>query len=221
MKLYGIKQCFGARVALDIPQFEFDRGRIYAILGSNGCGKSTLARIISGVMKPSAGTVEHTADETCGYMPQKSYAFYGSVYRNIRMGLSADADESRIAALIDRLGLAELANEKAKRLSGGETARMALARTLAGTHSFLVLDEPTAALDVSSTLAAEQLIGEYRSANDAGVLLITHSISQASRVSDHIIFIDEGRICEEGSAKEHLANPATGLFRDFIEVVGA
>ena len=221
MKLCGLQQEFGKRIALDIPAFEFERGRIYAIVGSNGCGKSTLARAVCGIAKPTAGTVERAENETCAYMPQESYAFYGTLRHNIALGMQkAERDSTRINELMDALELTQLARAKAKSLSGGETARMALARVLVGNHGFLVLDEPTAALDVNSTLAAERLIGQYRDQHGVGVLLITHSMSQAQRVCDQVVFMDAGRICEHGPTDQVLRDPQTTELRHFIEVVG-
>lgn len=222
MKLHGIRQCFGDRVALDIPEFEFERGRIYAIVGSNGCGKTTLARVVCGLIEPTVGTREPAPGEECGYMPQISYAFYGTVRHNVQLGLPSGArDRVDVDAVMASLGLGALSGAKAKSLSGGETARLALARTLVGDHTVLVLDEPTAAFDVNATLVAEHLIRTYQGNHDACVLLITHSIAQARRVSDRIVFMDGGCIVEEGPTSQTLRAPKTGEFQHFLEIVGA
>lgn len=222
MKLEGIQQRFGSRLALDIDRLDFHRGHVYAIVGSNGCGKTTLARIVCGLQCPTAGVRKVDEGEMCGYMPQKNYAFFGTVKHNIDLGLRAgDHGADREDQVIKALGLSALAHAKAKSLSGGETARMALARILVGDATVLVLDEPTAAFDVASTLAAEQLIAEYRVAHNACILLITHSIGQARRASDSLIFLDEGRVVESGPTARVLDNPRTPEFQRFIDVVGA
>lgn len=222
MKLEGIQQRFGSRLALDVADATFERGCTYAIIGSNGSGKTTLARIVCGLLQPSVGRRVLAPDECCAYMPQKSYAFFGTTLHNVQLGFRRGArDDVRAAQVMDALGLTALARTKAKALSGGETARMALARVLVGDATVLVLDEPTAAFDVASTLAAEKLIAAYRDEHHACILLITHSIGQARRTSERLVFLDGGRIVEEGRTAAVLENPQTSELRRFIDIVGA
>lgn len=226
MKLEGIEQRYGERMALQLDGFEFEPGVLYAVIGSNGSGKSTLAHIISGLLKPTRGTCRPAPGERVGYMPQASYAFYCSCKKNVQLGLPraipAESEEGvrRVQRAMEQLGIAHLADTRAKRLSGGETARMSLARVLVGDHDLLVLDEPTASLDVGSTLSAESMVRSYRSARGAAVILITHSMSQALRLADQVLFLDSGRLRESGPARNVLENPQTIELRRFLEVLG-
>ena len=94
MRLEGIVKRYGDKTVLTIDALSFESGRIYAIIGANGCGKSTLVRIAAGVLAPDAGSVER-AGEQVGFMPQRSYAFYGTLRRNLMLGGSRRASARR------------------------------------------------------------------------------------------------------------------------------
>lgn len=222
MRIDGLIVRYGDVMALDIDGLVLERGTGYAVIGANGCGKSTLARCIAGVLEPTAGAVALEADDRVRYMPQRSYAFYGSTRANVLLGADAASGAmGRAEELMDALDLTALAQQKAKRLSGGQTARMALARTLVGPGTWLLLDEPTAALDGESMLKAERLVQEYRESFDAGVVYITHSLKQAARVSDMLVFMEGGRIVEMGRTKQLLDRPRTPSLARFLELFGS
>lgn len=222
MRIDGLIVRYGDVTALDIDGLVLERGTSYAVIGANGCGKSTLARCIAGVLEPTAGAVALEADDRVRYMPQRSYAFYGSTRANVLLGADATSGAmGRAEELMDALDLTALAQQKAKRLSGGQTARMALARTLVGPGTWLLLDEPTAALDGESMLKAERLVQEYRESFDAGVVYITHSLKQAARVSDMLVFMEGGRIVEMGRTEQLLDRPRTPSLARFLELFGS
>lgn len=213
---------YGDVTALDIDGLVLERGTSYAVIGANGCGKSTLVRCIAGVLAPTSGAVVPDPGDRVRYMPQRSYAFYGSTRANVLLGADAVPEAAgRADELMKALDLSALAQQKAKRLSGGQTARMALARTLVGPGTWLLLDEPTAALDGESMLKAERLVREYRERHNAGVVFITHSLKQAARVSDMLVFMEGGRIVEMGQAKQLLDNPQTPSLARFLELFGS
>ena len=118
------------------------------------------------------------------------------------------------------LGLEDLARQRAGKLSGGETAKMALCRLLMGTYRLLILDEPTAAMDMESTLAAEELIRKRCRETGCGVLLITHSISQARRIADRLLVLHQGKLIEQGECQQVLDAPAQEETRRFLEFYG-
>ena len=221
MRIQNIKQIYSGRTVLDIPEFEFEQGLIYAIIGSNGSGKSTLSRILCAIDKPAEGVRICGPDERCGYRPQKSYAFYGSVFSNVKLGLQHNAhDTERVDQAIRAVKLEELRDARAKSLSGGETSRMALARILVGDYSLIAFDEPTASLDVASTILAEELIRTYRDQHYACVVVVTHSMNQARRLSDKVIFLKDGQIVETGNTAEVLDHPQTPELAEFIDIIG-
>lgn len=207
------KTYHGVKV-LDFPGLELQPGKIYAILGANGSGKSTFAKIAAGVLP---------ADQKCripgsvGYLPQKPYAFRMTLRKNILLtaGRPEQADE-----LMRTLSLTELKEKRADRLSGGETARMAMARLMMNRYDMLILDEPTAAMDMESTSAAEELILKYVRETDCILILVTHSLQQARRVADEAIFFHKGRLLENGPTEYVLYHPALAETRKFLEFYG-
>ncbi|MBQ7434402.1 MAG: ATP-binding cassette domain-containing protein [Oscillospiraceae bacterium] len=216
MKTTAFTKTYAERVVLSLPELELPRGQITAIIGPNGSGKSTLAKILAGI--------EHADDKrpilynvSVGYLPQKSFPFRMSTEKNI---LQNGNDHARARALMKELGIDSLAGQSAKKLSGGETARMALCRILMKRYELLILDEPTAAMDMESTLAAEGLIQKYCAETGCAVLLITHSIGQARRLSDRLLFLQGGKLIEQGQTSQLLSAPQCEETKRFLEFYG-
>ena len=216
MKISAFSKSYGSRVVLRFPDLELPDGCITAVIGPNGSGKSTLARILAGLER-SDQKRPPLVPLRIGYMPQKSYAFRMSVARNLALNGS---NSERRETLLRTLQIDILAGQSAKRLSGGETARMALARLLMRDYELLILDEPTAAMDVESTLAAEALLSDYCRDTGAGILLVTHSLQQARRIAQHVLFLHQGELREQGVASRLLSAPETEELRRFLEFYG-
>ena len=216
MKISAFSKSYGSRVVLRFPDLELPDGCITAVIGPNGSGKSTLARVLAGLER-SDQKRPPLVPLRVGYMPQKSYAFRMSVARNIALNGS---DSERRETLLRTLQIDTLAGQSAKRLSGGETARMALARLLMRDYELLILDEPTAAMDVESTLTAETLLSDYCRDTGAGILLVTHSLQQARRIAQHVLFLHQGELREQGDASRLLSAPETEELRRFLEFYG-
>lgn len=216
MKILPLKKTYAGKTVLDLPEIELPEGKITAVIGANGSGKSTLAKLLAGIERPDQKNWK--APEVCvGYMPQKSYAFRMSTARNIALN---GADPERRERLMKALQLESLTKQRAKKLSGGETARMALARLLMGRYELLILDEATAAMDMESTLAAEKLVQDYCRETGCSVLLITHSIQQARRLAEHILFLHGGELVEQGRTEQVLTAPIRDETKQFLEFYG-
>lgn len=209
MKVKSFTVTRESRRILTMPDFELFPGKVLAVIGANGSGKSTLARALAGVISPDGGQSPLGREIRAAYMPQKSYAFRMSLNANI---LLANRDRARAAQLTEALGLDALSRRRADRLSGGETAKMALARVLMTDADLLLLDEPTAAMDVAASILAENLIRSRESA----VLLVTHSLQQARRVADEAMFLREGELWESGPAERLLYNPRRTETKEFL-----
>ena len=204
MILPALKKTFQGQVVLDIPSIEITDGSIVAICGQNGSGKSTLAKILAGIEKPdtavSSGALPHSASAKCtvGYLPQQSYAFHMSVRSNILLNKdpkkTAQENAAQAEALLQKIGLENMAKKNAKKLSGGETQKMALARLLMKPYDLLILDEPTASMDTASLPTAEALIRDYQSHTGCTILIITHSPEQAQRLTSQIIRLEGGKL---------------------------
>ena len=215
MRIPALTKSYDGRTVLDVPEMTLNEGKICAVLGANGCGKSTFARILSGLL--ASDNHNRIPDSlNVGYLPQKAYAFRTSVRKNILMGLS---DTEKAEELIRDLLLENLKNQPAGSLSGGETQRMCLARILMRSYDLLILDEPTSAMDWKSILRAEEVLSRRRDGGDT-ILLITHSVQQASRIADEVMFMDGGCVIEKGSTAEVLQAPKQAKTREFLEFFG-
>lgn len=214
MKINAITKTYGERCVLSTPAFELESGKVCALIGANGSGKSSLAKIIAGVLPADGGTKPTAERCSIGYMPQKSYAFRMSALKNLRL---AGASEAQARAMLEALGIAQLADSPAKKLSGGETARMALGRVLCAEHELIILDEPTASMDMESTALSEELILDYCRRTGAAVLWVTHSLAQARRVADSVMFLRKGELVESGSAAKLLSEPEKAETREFLK----
>ena len=212
MKLPPITKTYGGRRVLDLPALELADGAIHAVIGANGSGKSTLARILAGVIKPDQGSFPWVGQ--AGYMPQRSYSFRMSVVRNLQL---TGAGRGRAMAQLERFGLAGLARQNAKGLSGGETARLALARVLMEDHPLLILDEPTAAMDVAAALRSEEILLDYQVRTGCTVVLVTHSMTQARRLAGQVLFLKDGHLVEQGETEQVLSHPRCADTRAFLD----
>ena len=213
MRSLAFTKTYADGFRLEMPPLELREGEITAVIGANGSGKSTLARTLAGIDRADRG-VRPLEGVSAGYLPQRPFAFRLRTGQNIRIG---GTDPARFALLAEALGLTELLPQRAKRLSGGETAKMALARLLMGEHPLLILDEPTAAMDEESALAAEALLRQRSAEKQSALLLVTHSLSQVRRTADRVIFLRNGRLVEQGSAADMLTAPQTEELKRFLD----
>ena len=216
MNVPAFSKTYDGVKVLDFPGMSFEKGRIYAILGANGSGKSTFAKILSGML-PSDQKKTVRLGSGLGYLPQKNYAFRMSVRDNLMLN---GTDAARADALLDALQIRHLQHKKADRLSGGETARMALARIMMKSYNVLILDEPTAAMDIETTILSEKLIQQYVQETGCTLLMITHSLQQAKRIADDLLFFHEGMLLEHGAKENLLTSPQTKELRQFLEFYG-
>ena len=216
MNSSAFSKTYDGRKVLDFPGMELKPGRIYAVIGANGSGKSTFARILAGVLKADrAGQNLDTGSVL--YMPQKPYAFRMSTEANILLG----SKECKLAGkLMEELRIAQLARRRADKLSGGETARMALARLMVRGCRVAILDEPTAAMDMESTLLSEKMIVDYVRGKNCAMILVTHSLQQARRVADEVLYFHQGKLLESGPKETVLFDPAVPETRQFLEFYG-
>ena len=190
MIIPAMKKTYKGQLVLDFPETEIRDGSIVAIRGENGSGKTTLAKLLAGIEKNDEGKHPNTG-KTTGYLTQTPYAFKLSVKNNLLQNadksLSREENKQRADKLIKALGIEQLSGKNAQKLSGGETARMSLARLLMKKYELLILDEPTAAVDVASVEKVEQTILDYHEETGCTILIITHSEEQADRLAERVI----------------------------------
>jgi ABC-type sulfate/molybdate transport systems ATPase subunit len=211
-------RAFGLEVALEVGRETF------ALAGPSGAGKTSLLRSVAGLARPERGIVEcagerwfdsersidrRPEERSVGYVFQ-DYALFPhmTVERNLTFG-------GRGNGLLERLGIAHLAQAKPPELSGGERQRVALARALAREPKVMLLDEPLAALDVQTR---GTIRGELRGLlSDLGLptLLVTHDYEDAASLADRVGILVDGRIVQVGTPDELIAAPATSFVADF------
>ena len=216
MKIAAFSKTYDKVTVMDFPGIDLEPGKIYGVIGANGSGKSTLAQILAGVIPADRNPkpLEHTQ---VGYMPQKNYAFRMSTRANI---LLTAKDRQRAERLMDALQIRHLEHKRADRLSGGETARMALARLMMGRYDLVILDEPTAPMDMETTILAEKLIGEYVQQTGCALILVTHSLQQARRLAHRVLYFHKGKLLEAGPTEELLTHPQQPETRQFLDFYG-
>ena len=216
MKIEAFTKTYEGVTVLDFPGMELEAGKIYAVIGANGSGKSTFAKILTGVLRADKRGARLDA-ASVGYMPQKNYAFRMSTRKNILLN---GKSEEKANGLMDALQIRHLENKRADRLSGGETARMALARLMMGEYTLVILDEPTAAMDMETTLLSEEMIVSYVKETGCSLIMVTHSLQQARRVADEILFFHRGKLVEHGEKDQVLDAPAMAQTRKFLDFYG-
>ena len=209
---------------LDLPTFRLEPSGLTIVMGPNGAGKSLLLRILHGLVEPTKGQIlfngipiDSKLRRKQALVFQKPVLLRRSVAANIEFVLKARGQSPKNRdALLDRVGLSTHGDRPARRLSGGEQQRLAIARALATEPEILFLDEPTASLDPSSTQSIEQTVRQV-AAEGVRVIFVTHDIGQARRLADDVIFLTNGRLAEQTPATTFFDNPQTPVARAYLD----
>jgi tungstate transport system ATP-binding protein len=182
-------------------------GERVALIGSNGCGKSTVLRLLHGLIQPSMGTVQSQAQLRQAMVFQRPYLMRMSLQSNLAFGLFLKGlpwRQARQRALyaLEHVGLAELAGRNARTLSGGQQQRAALARACALAPQLLLLDEPTASLDPHAKREVESLMdsfarGELNPSSDGlerAMVFASHNLGQVKRLASRVVYLERGEV---------------------------
>ncbi len=186
--------------ALQDVSLQVHAGERIALIGSNGCGKSTLLRLVHGLLVPTTGSVTRDSAVVQAMLFQKPHAMRLSAQSNVALGLWLGGTPwgmARLLALdaLQRVGLLDLAQRSARKLSGGQLARVALARALALSPHMLLLDEPTASLDPHAKREIEALINDLAHPPSAMTLMFaSHNLGQVKRLATRVIYLEQGRV---------------------------
>ena len=215
------------RTVLDV-NIELEEHKIYALIGANGSGKSTLLKSLSSIVNVDDDSIIDIPfkKNDIYYMPQMPYSFDLSVYSNIKLGIPTNYSvgqkiycKYRIDTMLKNIDLFRLKKANASTLSGGEKQKMALVRSLVINHDLLLLDEPTSAMDINATLQAEELIKKYKEEFNGTIILATHSIKQAQRLADTVIFLDNGEVKEIADAQTFIDSSQSNELKDFLQKI--
>jgi len=202
----------GAVTVLDRLSLAFAVGGPTVLIGPNGAGKSTVLRAAMGLLQPSAGRIVRDGEPRRAIVFQRPTMLRRSAEANIRYAM-AGVDRTR--ELLALVGLEHAATRPARRLSGGEQQRLALARALARDPSVLFLDEPTASLDPASTKAIEDVIRTV-SRRGIKVVMSTHDLGEARRLAGEVVLLHRGRLVEAAAASRFFDAPQTREAHTFI-----
>nr|WP_150130549.1 amino acid ABC transporter ATP-binding protein [Streptomyces sp. 150FB] len=238
VSIRGLRKSYGSTQVLHDIDLDIDRGEVVVLLGPSGSGKSTLCRCVNRLETTDAGTITVDGKQLpeegrelarlradVGMVFQSFNLFaHRTVLRNVTLGPvkargvpKAEA-EAEAETLLDRVGLAEHKDKLPAQLSGGQQQRVAIARALAMKPKLLLFDEPTSALDpemvhevldVMAGLAQEGMT----------MLVVTHEMGFARKAADRVIFMDSGRIGEQGTPAEFFGNTRSERARDFLAKV--
>ena len=235
LKIEHLSKAFGAHVVLRDIDFTVNQGDVISIIGASGSGKSTLLRCINLLETPTSGDILYHGKNVTGgavrapeYRAQVGMVFQSfnlfnnmTVLENCMVGqvkvLKKNKRDAKIAAMryLEKVGMAPYINARPRQLSGGQKQRVAIARALAMEPEVLLFDEPTSALDpemVGEVLAVMQQLAK----EGMTMLVVTHEMAFARDVSDRVVFMADGVICEQGSSEQVFGEPKQQLTRDFL-----
>lgn len=215
---------------LDIGSLEVKKGEILSIIGPSGAGKSTLLRLLNFIEIPNQGKIVFDQRHTHANIPlaqrrrittvfQNPALLKRTVLNNLRFGIKLHGKHSskhELLEWLDRLGLSGLENKSAKNLSAGEAQRVALARALLVKPDVLLLDEPTANLDPYNVRLIEEVVQNENQANQTSIILVTHNIFQAKRISHRTALLLAGKLIEIQDTKNFFEQPINEATKAFL-----
>ncbi|MBR5251692.1 MAG: amino acid ABC transporter ATP-binding protein [Oscillospiraceae bacterium] len=235
LNINHLSKAFGKNVVLRDVDFTVNKGDVISIIGASGSGKSTLLRCINLLETPTSGQIIFDGKDVASgkvnaaqYRSRVGMVFQSfnlfsnmTVLENCMVGqikvLKKDREEARQAAMnyLQKVGMAPYINAKPRQLSGGQKQRVAIARALAMNPEVLLFDEPTSALDPE--MVGEVLTVMHNLAQEGmTMLVVTHEMAFARDVSNRVVYMKEGVICEEGAPQQIFNNPQRQETKDFL-----
>ncbi len=238
VELEGVRKSFGDNVVLDGIDLELTRGEAIVVAGPSGSGKSTMLRCVNGLEQIDAGEIrfDGTPLPRGGKELQRVRARMGMVFQQFNLfphmtvaenillgpvrvkGVARDAARERALELLARVGIPEKADQVPADLSGGQQQRVAIARALAMEPDLMLFDEPTSALDPEMIREVLDVMREL-ARDGMTMVVVTHEMGFAREVCDRIVFIDDGRIVEQGPPADFFANAQSPRARDFVDKI--
>lgn len=231
LTLQGIECRYDTMLALEKLDLTVQSGELFSLLGPSGCGKTTLLRTVAGFVQPSAGRLLFDGEDVTDLPPNarnigmvfQDYALFPdrTVFDNVAFGLrvrKADAStiQSKVGAVLERMGLSGMAVRRPAALSGGQRQRVAMARALVIEPRILLLDEPLSALDAKLRLELRQTIRDVQQEFNITTLFVTHDQDEALAISDRIALLTRGRIEQMGSPQQVYDDPKSIFAADFL-----
>lgn len=241
LHLHGVRAAYGRRVVLDDATLTVEAGEVVALVGRNGAGKTTLLRVAAGHLRPSAGRVELLGEDLVRRSPREAARHVSGVAQEedvgapfrvrevVAMGRHPwlapwrsldEADVAAVEAALVATGLRDLADRRFDELSGGERARVALARCLAQDTEVLLLDEPTAHVDLGHVADLLSVVRRLARERGKGALVALHDWNLAGAFADRVVVLDAGRVVATGAPREVItAERLTALYGAGVRLV--
>ena len=240
IKITDLHKSFGELAVLKGIDFQADTGEVIVIIGPSGMGKSTFLRCINYIERPEKGIIEIdnvkvdaekcTEKEIKQLRLKTSMVFQNynifknkTVIENVMLPMtSVQKIEKEIAKekalqYLNQVGLLDKVNEYPSRLSGGQQQRVGIARAMAVNPKLILLDEPTSSLDPELVLGILDILRNLANEHKRTMIIVTHEMSFAKEIADRIVFMDDGRIIEEGTPEKIFSNPQNERTKRFLE----
>ncbi|MBU3636558.1 ATP-binding cassette domain-containing protein [Polynucleobacter sp. es-MAR-4] len=218
IELKGVIVKSDGRIILDIPHAIIPADRICACIGPNGAGKTTFLKLIDGLIKPDSGTITYSNGPVKSSLVLHHTPMIKASAR-ANMAMVKDSDPSihsaAINAVMEQIGLSQLANSPAHKLSAGERQKLCLGRAILQKPNLVLLDEPTANLDPNTTEQVEEMMRQFK-LQGSDVIFTSHQLAQVQRLAEYIIFIDQGQIKEKGPVGPFFADPQTQAAKRYL-----
>jgi iron(III) transport system ATP-binding protein len=230
LRLRGLRKTFGEVVAVDDLDLDVPEGATCALLGPSGCGKTTTLRLIAGLERADAGTIEIGGEEVTGPgrsvpaerrrigMVFQDYALFPhmNVAANVGYALGRRPDREKVASALEAVGLGGLGKRNPHELSGGQQQRVALARALVAEPRALLLDEPFSNLDAGLRARVREEVREILAEQKLTSVFVTHDQEEALSVADVVAVVNEGRVEQVGTPEDVYSRPTTRWVASFL-----
>lgn len=231
ISVINLNKKYNGQIVLEDISFDINEGDFISILGSSGCGKTTLLKILIGIERSDTGVILKDGVDITDLKPSErgmglvfqNYALFPnmSVWHNVAYALKAhrvpkDELVQRVDDVLNMVGLTDFANKKPGKMSGGQQQRVAIARTLALNPDIILFDEPMAALDADIRMSLRKEIKQLQKQLNKTMIYVTHDQEEAFSMSDRIIVMNDNRIAQFDTPNNIYKHPANEFVKRFV-----
>lgn len=221
MKITNLQKSFEG-FSLGIDEMTLTQSRIYGLIGANGCGKTTLIKLLAGVLPPDGGVIDYgdlTARDIT-MIARKPYMLRDSVYENLVYPLKLRGikpDNETVGHYLELAGLTDKRKQYAPSLSGGQQQKLAIIRALIFSPRLIFIDEGMSGLDLESLFRFEETILRRQERDPATWLIASHSLSHIGRLCEQVFFMDGGKLAAGGDTEEILLRPQNAALTRYLQ----